>query len=74
MNFSELLAKYFQQLTISWVLIFLYIFYSKYPILFESIFLSSSFDSASPIKKLINDIKHTSLVFQINNAGPILSL
>ena len=52
MNFSELLAKYFKQLTISWVLIFLYIFYSKYPILFESMFLSSSFDSASPIKKI----------------------
>ena len=25
-------------------------------------------------KKWINDIKHTSLVFQISNAGPILSL
>ena len=52
MNFSELLAKYFQQLTIGWILIFLYIVYSKYPILFESMFLSSSFDSASPIKKI----------------------
>ena len=53
MNFSELLTKqYLKQLTISRVLIFIYIFYSKYPILFESIFLSSSFDSASPIKKI----------------------
>ena len=26
------------------------------------------------LKKLINDIKHTPLVFQISNAGPILSL
>ena len=53
MNFSELLSKqYFKQLTISRVLVFLYIFYSKYPILFESMFLSSSFASASPIKKI----------------------
>ena len=65
MNFSELLAKYFQQLTISWVLIFLYIFHSKYPILFESMFLSSSFASASPIKKI--DQRHKTHTISFSN-------
>ena len=75
MNFSELLLKqYFKQLTISRVLIFLYIFI---PII-QSSLNPCFYHLLSPLqvqlKKLINDIKHTPLVFQISNAGPILSL